>query len=689
MLITRRNFVARSASFGAGLLATNGCLCRLFSAVPEDAAQFAPPGELKVKYFGRFSELPVGSVKARGWIKGWLDRQVQGLTGHPENLGYPYDTCMFAGEIPPPAVPHGENWWPYEQSGYFVDGATRLGLLVEDPAARKIPSANIDYILAHSGPGKIGESTWGWPNAVIGRALMAEYCGTANPAAAQVLMNYLRGGRIGPSRDGFVAEEAFYLYGITGDPRMLAIARDCYDRYFISDPHSFSHVSRIRADAPLREHGVTAAEQLKLLPLTYSYTGDPQALELAELAYKKVVSDSLMPDGGMVSSEQLGTTAFNSLHETCDITDWSWSLGYMVMASGEGGWADIIERATFNALPGVVTKDFKQLQYFSSANQVLCSSTACPRIAMTRMSYRAAHETECCSGNVNRAMPNYVARMWMRSEEGLAAVLYGPSELHTRINGQAITIFEETDYPFRDTVTFTIKLAQPESFCLSLRVPDWCKNSTISVNGGETDTDAAAGNFAVLRREFREGDVIILRLPMRVALEEWFDGKAFVFRRGPLVYSLKIAEERVESRREPDAIRRVLKGNNVQGFPAVEFFPQSEWRYGVDHALKGNLDRIQVKEAPIPENPFLAETVPIQLRAPLRHLSRWAADWKPLISPSPADLKQSPKNPDELPSETDVQSASDVEMVPLVPYGATHLRLTTLPVISMRPPVQH
>jgi DUF1680 family protein len=58
---------------------------------------------------------------------------------------------------------------------------------------------------------------------------------------------------------------------------------------------------------------------------------------------------------------------------------------------------------------------------------------------MTRMSYRAAHESECRSGNVNRAMPNYVTRMWMRSEEGLAAVLYGPSELHIHSHPLTIT----------------------------------------------------------------------------------------------------------------------------------------------------------------------------------------------------------------------------------------------------------
>ena len=105
-MITRRDFLAQSASLGAGLLVTQTALGQLIAATPETAAQFAPPGEFKVKYFGRFSELPIGSVTPRGWIKGWLDRQLQGLTGHPENLAYPYDTCRFAGTIPPPPVPH-------------------------------------------------------------------------------------------------------------------------------------------------------------------------------------------------------------------------------------------------------------------------------------------------------------------------------------------------------------------------------------------------------------------------------------------------------------------------------------------------------------------------------------------------------------------------------------------------------
>lgn len=355
----------------------------------------------------------------------------------------------------------------------------------------------------------------------------------------------------------------------------------------------------------------------------------------------------------------------------------------MMMATAEGRWADCIERATFNALPGAVTKDFKQLQYFSSANQVLASSTCCARVAMTRMSYRAAHETECCTGNVNRAMPNYVTRMWMRAgADGLAAALYGPSQLRTKINGQPVQITEETEYPFRDTVNFTVKLARAQEFSLHLRIPEWCAGATIHVNGKASAVHAEAGNFAVVRRIFRDGDSITLRLPMAVAAEKWFDGAAAVVRRGPLVYSLKIDERRVESAHEPEAIRRVLKGNNVAGFPAVEFFPQSEWRYGIEADLTKTLAKAQVEESPVGENPFLTDSTPVQLIVPLRALHGWAADWKPVLEPVSVDGKDTAKNPTALPNEAERSSPGKLEGMTLLPYGATHLRVTTLPVIA-------
>jgi hypothetical protein len=88
-----------------------------------------------------------------------------------------------------------------------------------------------------------------------------------------------------------------------------------------------------------------------------------------------------------------------------------------------------------------------------------------------------------------------------------------------------------------------------------------------------------------------------------------------------------------------------------------------------------------VKESPVPDNPFVAESTPVRLTVQLRELPGWAADWKPIVDPLPEDLTQAPKNPAELPSEAELQSPGEVSRMTLIPYGSAHLRLTTFPVI--------
>jgi len=375
-----------------------------------------------------------------------------------------------------------------------------------------------------------------------------------------------------------------------------------------------------------------------------------------------------MADGGIVSSEHLDRAAFYSVHESCDITDWSWSFGYLFMATGEARLADLIERTTFNALPGAVTKDFKQLQYFSAVNQLVVAATNShtPRWP-TRMTYRAAHDTECCAGNINRAMPNYVIRMWMRAQDdGLAAVYYGPSEVTTTTGGQKITVTEETDYPFRDTISFRIKTAGPIKFNFQFRIPGWCSNATLQVNGEILRGTPKAGTFASVQREFHDGDTVDLKLPMPVRVEDWLHNQSVCVTRGPLVYSLKIAEQRVEHTNDPADIKPFLLGREIRGFPEVEFLPESDWRYGFDATLKNNLSKIKVIESDMTDNPFIEDQTPVQLEVPLCHLSNWA---------------QMPGAPAGLPSDIELRPESTFATVALVPYGSTHLRLTTLPLI--------
>ena len=671
------------------LVESGAVLAQSQSAAPE-------PSHFNASYYGWFSELPVGAVQPRGWIQKWLERQATGLTGHPENMSYPYDTRLYTGSIPPPPYTNKwwSAWWPYEQAGYYIDAVTRLSWLVNDPTIKQRRDANLVYILNHSAHGSLGPSHWCWPNAVVGRALMAQFSATGNPRVEHVLEDALLANaneitNRNPKeifylyRNGANFEEALYLYGLTGDRRPLDIGRKVCDNY-LNDTNSFCSSQKIQSNVPFHEHGVTAAETLKCFPLTFLYTGDERILRLARRAYQKTVDNSLMADGGFVSQEYLGPSVFGSFHESCDITDWSWSLGYLFMATGEGKWADLVERTTFNALPGAVTKDFRRLQYFSAVNQVVIPATSarvtqCP----TRMTYRAAHDTECCAGNINRAMPNYVIRMWMRSSDGgLAAVYYGPSEVTVRVGGQTVTVTEDTDYPFRDSIRFRVKTEKPVAFDLLCRIPQWCTNATIRVNEQPLQWMQGPGTLATIRRTFRNGDVVHLKLPMPVRIENWFQNRGVCVTRGPLVYSLKIAEKRVEHTRDPDNIKPLLRGHDIQGFPEVEFYPESDWRYGFPAALKTDPPRIKVVESAMTANPFVEDQTPIHLEVPLCHLPGWLPGWTPGIWTESDGTMKVPDEPSALPS-ADQQTVDEPPVImTMVPYGATHLRLTTLPVVS-------
>ena len=82
-------------------------------------------------YAESWKEVGLNQIKPDGWLLDYLQTQRSGLTGHPEALSYPYNTCLWDGEIPRMGT-HGRIWWRYEQTAYYTDGLIRLGYLLDD-----------------------------------------------------------------------------------------------------------------------------------------------------------------------------------------------------------------------------------------------------------------------------------------------------------------------------------------------------------------------------------------------------------------------------------------------------------------------------------------------------------------------------------------------------------------------------
>ena len=113
-------------------------------------------------------------IRPEGWLKEFLLRQKSGMTGHPEALSYPYNSCLWNGEIGRNTGTYGRDWWRYEQTAYYTDGLIRLGYLIDDQDMVDTAVDGINYTLAHaSDKGVLGNPKIKsmWPMCVYFRVL--------------------------------------------------------------------------------------------------------------------------------------------------------------------------------------------------------------------------------------------------------------------------------------------------------------------------------------------------------------------------------------------------------------------------------------------------------------------------------------------------------------------------------------
>ena len=404
-----------------------------------------------------FEELPVGSVRPLGWILAEMQKQAAGITGHLTELYPPFTGTAWTADETSNKV----RWTPWEVRAYWCDGAMRCGILLGDADLVARAAELLQFTFSHPQPdGYLGPAflkTPGeyhrWPHTVLFRAAMAWYDDTRNSDIVEKMSRHYLGSEylFNGFREQTNIEPMLWLYKKTGNPRLLELAERTWRlaqqrNVKTAREWDFTEAAMLSPGPVRKMHGVSYAEISKLPSLLYLATGTQRYLDLSVSAHRKIRDFHMLVNGAPSTSEYLSTTTARDAHEVCDIIDYCWDWGYLLQATRDGEYGDRIERATFNALPGSIRKDWRALQYYSSPNQFLCTSTS-DHLAlmkgtplatiehygyMRRMSFRPSpgYIVVCCPANLNRALPNYVTRMWMAdpATNGIAATLYGPSK---------------------------------------------------------------------------------------------------------------------------------------------------------------------------------------------------------------------------------------------------------------------
>ena len=623
-------------------------------------APVAGAPDIPVAPYAAFAEGLINDITPEGWVREILQRQKDGLTGHPEAMSYPFDSCCWAGNLEMSKNPHywGSDWWRFEQSAYYVDGFSRLGYVLDDEELMAKGKANVDYVLDHplppkpgyvfdesnfrgfgSGParaaqiekrkiiaaagrpeGRLGREgdSMGWPFAVFFRTMKTYYEATGDPRVPVALeKNYLTytPEELSDGRYIINIEGILWTYALTGNPKLLELA----EAVWALVPNN---MQQYLSDQPMSGHGVTVCETLKLPMLLYAFTGKEIYKEAALKGDRKMEDLNMLIDGIISSSEGLAGVESLASHETCDISDYTWTIGYFLMVTGDASFADRLEKAIYNAGFGAVTKDFKAMQYFSCPNQFLCTGSSNHndyKKAKTWMAYRSAHEVECCIGNLHRYFPNFASRMWMKDRNGQpVAALYGPSSVVYDLgDGVTVKIQEITEYPFEEDIQFKFTFYEdgkiskkPHRMDFTYRVPGWCKASDKQ-------------GFQTVSKTWKSGERLKLNFPMEIEfVKNAVQGESVV--RGPLTFTYAIpADWEVDTK-----VYDYLAGKESKNpdFVNWNITPAGKWNYAIRNA---DLDKVRLIKTRSKGFPFDLDNVPLKIRIPVTGVKDWDLDVVP------------------------------------------------------------
>ncbi len=634
-----------------------------------------------MKKYSKFNEIRLKNIEPYGWLYETLKCEKDGMPGHLHEIGYPYDTKCWKHK----SLADGgyAAWWPYEQTAYRIDSIARMSALLDNLESYKsIFGDEMSECLNNDdtfiGPEELKkpQSCNRWPHAVLFRAFYALWSKTGDKFYLQKMRaHYLNDNNdYSDERDVVNVETMLKLYEYFDDEKLLNKAKTAFENYN-KRCGSKETIANFVSDTYIHDHGVSFNEIAKISAIMYTYTGDKKYLDAAETAYRRIDDFHMLPDGVHSCSEALCGKESWRAHESCDISDYTWSVGYLLEATGKSMYADKIEKAVFNAFFGATAKDFKTIQYLSSVNQVICARNSTHIKAWLdtpRMAYAPHHYPECCVGNIGRAFPNYVLRMYQKTDDGMALSLYGDS----KYEDDEIKIIQSGNYPYRMNIKLDVTIKNNKENILKIRVPQWSAGLKISVNGKDVDFDITDG-YAHIKAE-KDCIVNVEFKPVFQSHMSVDNGIYFTY--GPFLLSLKIDE---------DCKIDVNEKRQTKEFPAYNIYPASEWSYAVSGWEEPKININEAMDKP------MWSYVPFEVKIKAKKLKNQTLanvpkTKKELVDGEGIDDKQiecgasvvdednllTPK----LPSVEFVENnLGDMEEITLIPYGCTNIRLTVFP----------
>src|ERR1700722_7553935 len=489
-------------------------------------------------------------VPDRVTLGGWIGTRIQANEGN--RLAKLDTDRLLEGYRKRP----GRQTWDGEHVGKWLHAATLAWVNTGDPELRK----RLDHVAAELAKCQLPDGylgtyspdkrwtewdVWAHKYNLIGLVTYMRYTGNMEPLPTCRRMADLLCDTFGDTpgkrdiipagfHDGMaptsVLEPMVLLYRLTGEPRYLDFCK--YILRSWEQPNGPHIVSTLLKTGHVAEVGdAKAYEMLSCLNGAlefYRVTGDKQILQACLNAWQDIMDHHLYLTGTASYREHFhgdyDLPNVNNVGETCVTVTWLQFNAHLLRLTGEARFAEQLERVVLNQLFGAEQCDGTAWGYYVEMEG--------------KKPYSAMLDGHCCLSSGPRGIALIPTFALSTDADGAVVNLYnaGTADLTLR-DGTAVKLTTETMYPSDGFIRINVDPAESKTFSVKLRIPAWCRNSSLQVNGHQIKEKTGADGYVALKRHWKPGDDIELNLKLEPSLvvgDHMNQGKAAVLY-GPLV----------------------------------------------------------------------------------------------------------------------------------------------------------
>ena len=319
--------------------------------------------------------------------------------------------------------------------------------------------------------------------------------------------------------------------------------------------HAFSS-SYIQDHKTVKEATTAVGHSVRQLYLNaavmdlYAEKGDQALLKAQEAMWEDMVYTKMYVTGGLGSRHK--DEAFGDSYElpndrayaeTCaSIANfmWSWRL---LLVTGKARYADVMELSLYNIIAGSVSSDGCKFFYSNPLQYRTGHFTAFDTDASERLSW---YTCSCCPPNIGRIVATLQHYVASATSDTFALHLYSEGVINATLkSGAVVGLNVSTDYPNNGAVK--IAVTANGKYALQLRVPEWCKDYSLSVNGTASSEKPNALGYISINKDWKSGDTIDFDLKMTAEFlkpHPRIDAArgCVALRKGPVIYAIEQAD---------------------------------------------------------------------------------------------------------------------------------------------------